>query len=77
MSPHYGFELIGGREVTTDAATLAEAISQVEATSGGRVERGRCLDGFDNNDPAGIPDYILRHLSRPRVAAGNPAHSWP
>lgn len=77
MSPHYGFEFEGGAEVETDAPTLAEAIAQVEAGSRRTVLRGRCLDGFDNSAPAGIPDYVLRHLSRPRVPAGEATGTWP
>ena len=67
MSPHYGFEFERGGEVEADAPTLADAITEVEASSGRTVLRGRCLDGFDNDAPAGTPAYIVHHLGRPRI----------
>lgn len=74
---HYGFELRGGRDVTADAETLAEAIAQAEASTGTRVQRGRLLDGFDNDAAPGIPQYVLMHLSLPVVPSADQEDSWP
>lgn len=46
MTPHYGFELIGGSVIEVDAGTINEAIVEAERQTGRRVQRGRCLDGY-------------------------------
>jgi hypothetical protein len=62
--PRYGLDLINGREAIIDAPTIHAAMAEAEATYGAGVQRGRCLDGFDNDAPAGRPWY-LEHDTRP------------
>jgi len=56
----YGFELRNGRIVQTHADSILEAMDIVQREHGSPVWRGRQLDGFDNDAPAGRPPYLIR-----------------
>jgi hypothetical protein len=58
MSPWYGFELQDGRTVQVEAGNVHEAMESVEKESGSTVQRGRCLDGFDNLAPEGRAELV-------------------
>jgi hypothetical protein len=65
--PLYGFECFNGHEVTVEADGILAAIELVEESEHSTVKRGRCLDGFDNTAPPGIPEYVLRRTARPVI----------
>lgn len=69
--PTYGFECRGGALCQEDAPSLAEAIAQAEARMGSAVQRGRLLDGFDNEAPPGRPAYLVANQSPPLLVGGS------
>lgn len=58
MSPVYGFELRGGTTITVEAGDITEAMHMAEDDTGKIVQRGRCLDGFDNDAPEGRAELL-------------------
>jgi hypothetical protein len=65
----YGLFMESGESIDLEAATLREAMKAAEAQTGTVVVCGRCLDGFNNDDPAGRSD-LARHDFLAAVKAG-------
>jgi hypothetical protein len=69
VTRRFGFEFRGGSTIEVDAETIADAIADAERQTGRIVQRGRCLDGFDNDGP-GRADLALADMFAEIRASG-------
>lgn len=67
----YGFDLGRSGEIVVEADTLAGAIRTAEASTGGLVSRGRCLDNYTPPGPGEYVDMVAFRAAMRAMSATN------